>query len=398
MKGKKIMSTKTRQELTESIRREYRTASKSERSKLLDALCKSCQYNRKYAIRMIQGGITPQKKRGTNKTGRPPEYNDLQIRVFLVDLKRKTNLICGKRLKETIPYWIDHFTSFKLRESVRVKLLKISSATIDRILKKSNFGFEKIGLCTTKPGSILKKQIKINTAQWEENRPGFIECDTVAHCGGSLSGNYVHSVNAVDIATLWIETRAIWNKGKIETVRAIESIENAIPFRLLGFDSDNGSEFINWHLKDYFDKRRKNRRIIFTRSREYHKNDNAHIEGRNWTHVRQYLGYNRFDNIRIVELLNDLYQSEWSLFFNFFIPSQKCINKTRIGSRVKKIFDKPKTPYQRVIESDKVEDKVKLKLKQIKKNLNPYELQNNLFDKIKIIKQISMENVVEIAQ
>jgi hypothetical protein len=363
MKGKKIMSIKTRQELTESFRREYRTASKSERSKLLDALCKSCQYNRKYAIRMIQGGITPRKKRGTNKTGRPPEYNDLQIRMFLVDLKRKTNLICGKRLKETIPFWIDHFTSFKLRESVRVKLLKTSAATIDRILKKSNFGFEKIGLCTTKPGSILKKQIKINTAQWEENRPGFIECDTVAHCGGSLSGNYVHSVNAVDIATLWIETRAIWNKGKIETVKAIESIENAIPFRLLGFDSDNGSEFINWHLKDYFDKRRKNRRIIFTRSREYHKNDNAHIEGRNWTHVRQYLGYNRFDNIRIVELLNDLYQSDWSLFFNFFIPSQKCISKTRIGSRIKKIFDKLKTPYQRVIESDKVEDKVKLKLK-----------------------------------
>jgi len=208
----------------------------------------------------------------------------------------------------------------------------------------------------------------------------------------------VHSLNAVDIATLWIETRAIWNKGKIETVKVIESIENAIPFMLLGFDSDNGSEFINWHLKDYFDKRRKNRRIIFTRSREYHKNDNTNIEGRNWTHVRQYLGYNCFDDIRIVKLLNDLYQNEWSLFFNFFIPSQKCISKTRIGSRIKIIFDKPKTPYQRVIESEKVEEKVKLKLKQIKENLSPYELQNNLFDKIKIIKQISMENVVEIAQ
>jgi hypothetical protein len=398
MTGKRIMSLKSRQELTTSFLEEYKKASKSLRSTLLDSLCRACQYNRKYAIRLIQGGKPPVKKHFSNRTGRPPEYNDPQIKMFLIDLKRRTNLICGKRLKETIPFWIEHFDSFKLKTSVKTKLLKMSSATIDRILRKSNFGYEKIGLCTTKPGSILKKQIKINTAQWEESRPGFIECDTVAHCGGSLSGNFIYSVNAVDIATLWIETRAIWNKSKIETVNAIKSIENALPFRLLGFDSDNGSEFINWHLKDYFDKRRKNRKIIFTRSREYHKNDNAHIEGRNWTHVRQYLGYNRFDDIRIVKLLNNLYQNEWSLFFNFFIPSQKCISKLRIGPKIKKVFDKPKTPYQRVMESYQVDEKIKIKLNVTYENLNPYELQKNLFDKIKIIKQISMENVFEIAQ
>ena len=386
----------TRQELAESMRKGYKKASKGEKAKMIDSLCRSCGYSRKHAT-VLLGGCKKVKQHKRKQVGRPPTYGDFEVVSFLIDLRRRTNMICSKRLKEIIPIWIDHCDFIKLNEGSKSKLLKISAATIDRIIKKSNSGCERIGFATTKPGTILKKQIKINTNQWSENVPGHIECDTVAHCGSSVSGDYVHSVNAVDIATLWIETRAIWNKTKVHTVNAIKSIEEALPFKLIGFDSDNGSEFINWHLKDYFDKRRKNRRVIFTRSREYKKNDNAHIEGRNWTHIRQYLGYGRFDDIRLVELLNDLYQNEWTLFFNYFIPSQKCVSKTRIQSKVKKEYDKPKTPYQRVLESEFVKQNVKDRLSKTYKKLNPYKLQKSLFDKIKIIRQISNEKDFEIA-
>lgn len=394
------MSLISRQELANSIHKEYKKSSKVEKSKLLDAFCLSCNYNRKYAIRILQKKKYIVKvERKKHKVGRPPQYNDPVIKEFLVDLRIKTNQLCSKRLKESIPTWMNFYETKngkKISNKIKISLCKISCSTIDRILKKSNYGFERIGLSTTKPGSIIKKQIKINTNQWNVKEPGFLEADTVAHCGGSVSGLFVYTLNTVDIATSWIESRALWGKGQKVTVAAMAEIENSLPFKLKGLDTDNGSEFINWHMINHLRNRRKKKQVIFTRARPYHKNDNAHIEGKNWTHTRQYLGYSRFDNIEILSLLNDIYTGVWPLFFNFFIPSQKCVSKIRIGSKIIKKYDKAKTPYKRVINSEFINENIKKKLTKKFAKFNPYDLQKELFSKIKIIKQITMQNNIEI--
>ena len=270
-----------------------------------------------------------------------------------------------------------------MNEEIRAKILKISPATIDRLLKPCRYQYKKRGLATTKPGSILKKHIPIKTDQWNESNPGFIEADTVAHCGTSTEGMFVFTVNCVDIATSWTEQRAVWGKGEKGVLNAISSIESSLPFSLKGFDCDNGSEFLNWHLYRHFVDRK--RPVQFTRSRPYRKNDNAHIEEKNWTHIRQYLGYQRFDKQELVGLLNNLYTTEWNQYFNYFIPAIKLVQKYRNGSKIVKKYDKPKTPYQRIIESEYISKKVKDQLKEQFQNLNPFELQEKMANKIKVI-------------
>ena len=299
---------------------------------------------------------------------------------------KATNLICSKRLKPIIPLWMPFYEQtycVKISEPNRKKLLNISPATIDRLLSKERRKLGKLGLSTTKPGSLIKKKIPIKTNQWDERRPGFIEADTVAHCGGSVAGSFVYTVNIVDIATGWTEPRAIWGKGEKSSFEAIRSIEEALPFKILGFDSDNGSEFLNWHLYKYFTHRRLP--VEYTRSRSYHKNDNAHIEGKNWTHIRQYLGYQRFDKPKIVDMLNDIYMNYWSLFFNFFIPSSKIISKQRVGPKIIKKHDSPKTPVERLLESYAISEAKKKRLIALRKTLNPFELHNIIHNKIKEI-------------
>ncbi|MFC2088050.1 integrase [Calditrichota bacterium] len=287
-----------------------------------------------------------------------------------------------------MPHYPCHVT-----ESIEKALLTISPATIDRLLAKSRFRYNKRGLATTKPGSIIKKRIPIKTNQWDETRPGFLEADTVAHCGDSVAGTFVFTINCVDIATGWTEQRATWGKGERATVDSIKSIEESLPFNLLGFDCDNGSEFLNWHLVRYLTNRKKP--VNFTRSRAYHKNDNAHIEQKNWTDIRQYLGYDRFDNPRLVDLVNNLYTTEWKLYFNFFIPSMKLIAKKRIGAKTEKIYDKAKTPFQRITESNNVNNKIKQDLQKQYKNLDPFHLQKIMSQKIRNIINIANEPVIK---
>lgn len=371
------MSEKAKQEYLLEIKERYKSADKKEKIKILDEFCSVCSYNRKYAIRLLNKKKSPVKL--NKRSGRPVIYNTPVIMRFLKLLLRLTNLICSKRLKEAIPLWLDVYeTSYciKIPEPDRKKLLKISAATIDRLLAKERKSIGKHGLSTTKPGSLIKKKVPIKTNQWDETRPGFVEADTVAHCGTTISGSFVYSVNMVDIATGWIETRAIWCKGEKSTYEAIRSIENALPFKIRGFDSDNGSEFLNYHLMSYFVDRK--HPVDYTRSRPYQKNDNAHIEGKNWTHIRQYLGYERFDKIEIKDILNRMYSNSWSLFFNFFIPSGKLIEKRREGAKIIKVHDKPKTPFQRLMESKDIPKKTKTELLKLQKTLNPFDLQGEI--------------------
>lgn len=376
------MSRKARREYLREIKSRYRKAGKLEKNKILNEFCQICGYNRKYAIHLLNKKETKKAER-KKRPGRKQNYNNPVIIHFLKIMLKATNLICSKRLVQIIPLWISCYESsycIKIPEPVRKKLLKISPATIDRLLAKERKKLGKFGLSTTKPGSLIKKHVPIKTNQWDETRPGFIEADTVAHCGNSLAGAFVYTVNIVDIATGWTEARAIWGKGEKTTFEAIGSIEEALPFKILGFDSDNGGEFLNWHLFKYFTHRKLP--VEYTRSRSYQKNDNAHIEGKNWTHIRQYLGYKRFDNPKIVNMLNDIYKNYWSLFFNFFIPSSKIISKERINGKVIKKHDKPKTPVDRLLESYTIPYKTKKKLLSLRNTLNPFDLQSSLQAKI----------------
>jgi hypothetical protein len=381
------MSTTTKYELLEALRLQYKTASKSIKKQILDQFCSLCGFNRKYAIRLFNSSVTVKSIHNLSKRGRKKVYNQPIILEILRDLWVTTNLPCSKRLKAIIHIWLPFYSKHSLSNDIRDKLLSISPATIDRLMAPSRAKFNKIGLATTKPGSILKKHIPVKTNQWDETRPVFLEADSVAHCGNSTSGMFIFTINCVDIASEWTEQRAVWGKGEKNVCHAIQDIENHLPFHILGFDCDNGSEFLNWHLIRYFTNHRKTP-IHFTRSRAYQKNDNAHIENKNWTHIRQYLGFQRFDKPELVHLLNDLYISEWNSYFNYFLPSVKLIQKQRIDSKIIKKHDKPKTPFERIIDSDYIEQEIKSNLKKQFESLNPFQLQKNMKKKINRILNI----------
>ena len=378
------MSPGARMEYLESIVIRYRQSSKKEKQAILNEFCSAAGYNRKYAIDLLNTfkRFTRPKPR---KRGKPSKYNLPAVIEALRRIWLTANLPCSKRLKAILPQWLGfyHKEFGSLPVPIVKLLLAISAPTIDRILKPFKAKYKLHGRCTTKPGTLLKEHILIKTDQWDEKRPGFLEADTVALCGGSLLGEFVYIIDYTDIATAWSEQRAIWGKGETDVVEQTKDVEACLPFELLGFDSDNGNEFLNWHLLRHFTERKQP--IQFTRSRPYHKNDNAHIEQKNWTQVRQWLGYGRFDNPTVVPLLNDLFRNDWRLYHNFFIPSVKLLEKKQVAAKTIKRYDTPKTPYQRVMESKHVKPDVKRKLKEQFETLNPFELRKAIDAKLKKI-------------
>ena len=382
------MSPRSKREYREAIHLRYKNATRCEKTAILDEFCATCGCHRKHAIRVLRGFkrfTEPKAKR----RGKLPVYQNEAITKPLKEIWLAANLPCSKRLKPMMPIWLPGYVELfgELSPDVLQALLKISAPTIDRILKPTRIHYTKRGRSTTKPGTLLRKQIPIKTNQWDETHPGFLEADTVAHCGDSTSGMYANTLDFVDIATGWTEQRAVWGKGETGVLEQIKYIETNLPFPLLGFDCDNGGEFLNYHLMRHFMERKQP--VQFTRSRAYHKDDNAHIEQKNWTHIRQWLGYDRLDNPKVVPLLNNLYANEWRLFHNFFCPSVKLIAKERIGSKTIKHHDSPKTPYQRITESPHIRETVKRSLiKQLEK-LNPFLLRKIMDKKLKRIFSIN---------
>lgn len=375
------MSPRSRREYVEAIFLRYKRASRKEKKGILDEFCATSGYHRKHAIRVLRGFkrfTQPKPKR----RGRSPTYDRASILKPLKEIWLAANLPCSKRLKAIVPLWLPGYG--QACEPLALEIVKalktISPATIDRLLQPVRMHYRKHGRSTTKPGTLLRRQIPIQTNQWDESRPGFLEADTVAHCGESLSGMFAYTLDFVDIATGWTEQRAVWGKGETAVLEQIRDTERTLPFPLLGFDCDNGAEFLNYHLFRHFTQR--GRPVAFTRSRPYHKDDNAHIEQKNWTHVRQWLGYERLDNPRVVPLLNDLYCTEWRLFHNFFCPSVKLLSKERIGSKTLKRHDAPKTPYQRVKESPHIPAATKRALSKQLKQLNPFFLRRAMEQKL----------------
>jgi hypothetical protein len=378
------MTRTSRMDYFEQILPRYLESEKEEKGKILDEYCEVCGYNRKYAIRLLNKKPYLKSDK-TERRGRPNEYNTDSIRKYLITVWKVTNLICSKRMKAILTQWLPYYESRygRLEEIERGLIERISPKTIDRILKPCRTKYGKRGLSTTRPGSIIKQMIPIKTSQWDETRPGFFEADTVAHCGGSISGNFGYTVNLVDIATGWSIQRAILGKGEYGVLNVLQQIETVLPFKILGFDSDNGNEFINWPILKYF--RHRTRPVEYTRSRPYGKNDNAHIEEKNWTIVRQYFGYRRIETPKAVARMNKLYSNELYYFLNYFIPSMKLIDKQRIGSKIIKHHDNPQTPYARLMQSGYINKEIKRELKTKQQELEPFKLQLEITKQIKEI-------------
>ena len=379
------MVLRSRREYLEAIRLRYRRADKSTKSLILDEFSATCGYNRKYAIRLLRRHQTPAESKQRKQPGPKGLYRDEELLIVLKRIWLATEQMCSKKLKAALPLWLPFYEPEyePLNPAVRQKLLSISSATIDRLLRPLRISSNK-GRCATKPGTLLKNQIPIRTDHWDVSKPGFFEADTVAHCGNSMAGDFINSLTFTDIHTSWTENRAVWGRGSQGVVREIKDIEAGLPFPILGFDCDNGSEFLNHHLVSYFTDRPKNP-VQFTRSRAYRKNDNAFVEQKNWTHVRQLLGYDRLDNKAVIPLLNSLYKNEWCLFNNFFCPSMKLKEKQRINSRYRKSYDFPQTPYQRIIASSYVSDATRTNLDKLYTSLNPFKLKAGIEDKLRRI-------------
>lgn len=378
------MSPRSKREYLAAIVKRYRVASRTLKTVILNEFCSACGYHRKHALRLLRT-FRRFTQKSPAKRGRKPVYDAETVLVPLKRIWKAANLPCSKRLKAILPLWLPGYikTYGPISRQTAGALLRISPPTIDRILKPVRAQYTRFGRATTKPGTLLRKHIPVKTNQWDERRPGFLEADTVAHCGSSTEGMYANTIDCVDIATGWTEQRAVWGKNYQDVIDQITDIERSLPFPILGFDADNGGEFLNHHLLRYLTDRKKP--IQFTRSRAYKKDDNAHVEQKNWTHVRQWLGYDRLDSAKIVPLMNELYTSEWKLFLNFFCPSVKLLEKKRVASKTVKRYDRPKTPYQRVLESPDASPETKHKLKEQYKMLNPFELRKAMEEKLKNI-------------
>jgi hypothetical protein len=378
------MGKNERQAYFEAIRERYRIASKKAKALILDEFCQVCGYNRKYAIRLLG-----QQKRGPKKRpGRKPIYRSTELIKALKRIWLATDQMCSKKLVAAIPLWLPFYTETyeKLSDQVTTKLLSISAATIDRLLAPIRVRTRPKGRCVTKPGSLLRNQIPIRTHNRDITKPGFVEADTVAHCGNSIAGDFIWSLTLTDIHSGWTECRATWNNGARGVISQITDIETKLAFPLRGFDCDNGSEFLNHHLLRYFTDHKQ--KIKFTRSRPYKKNDNAHVEQKNWSHVRQLLGYDRLENQELVQPINNLYSNQWSLYQNHFCPTMKLLEKKRINSKYRKKYEPPKTPYQRLIESTHITPEEKNKLRHCHQNLNPFILKKRIEQKLKEIFKI----------
>ena len=336
------MNGMNRREVLRAVWDRYRRSKPEQKGKILDEFCRVCGYHRKYAIWLLNrprptDRPSPRKPRG-------PSYGRPVIQV-LASVWEAAGYPWSVRLKALLPLWLPWIRRhYVLSPQTERQLLRISPRQIDRRLQLLKSRLRRRLYGRTKPGTLLKHHIPIKTDHWDVSSPGFTEIDLVSHSGSCAEGEFAHSFNLTDIHTTWTETRAVLGKGQTGIVRGLEEMRQALPFRLQGIDSDNGSEFLNDHLVRYT----KTHRIQFTRGRPYKKDDNAHIEQKNWTHVRKLLGWDRFDTPEAVDLLNDLYRNELRLMMNLFQPSVKLIRKERVGSRLRRVYDAPQAPLDRL--------------------------------------------------
>lgn len=393
------LTMRQKQAVTQELTKRYKRASKKEKGELLDGVIQLTGYHRSYAARMLRVKRTQTAPRPAQKRlRRRARKYDRAVLSVLREIWAICNYICGKRLAPYLPEILpvlERCGEIELEKEVRERLLQISPATIDRLLAEERRQFQLVPRAMTKPGTLLKSQIPIRTfCDWQEDRPGFVEVDLVSHDGGSTRGDFIQTLDLTDVCTGWTETQAVKNKAQVWVFEALLQVKERMPFEILGIDSDNGAEFINAHMLKFCEEHE----IAFTRSRPYRKNDNCFVEQKNYSVVRKAVGYWRYEGEVELEALNRLYD-RLRLYTNFFQPVMKLTEKTRLGSRVKKKYDQPRTPYRRVLESPCVTEEAKAVLEREYMTLNPVALkremeqqQDRLRDLLRSKRELTHEN------
>ena len=370
------MARRSKHEYLRVMWQRYRRADRATRSALLDEVTRVCGYHRKYTIGLLSQPTPPQPT-VRRVPRRRPTYGEAVIRV-LAQVWEASGYLCGPRLKAAIPHWLPWLKQRAVvTPLVEAQLRRISPRQIDRRLRERKQRIKRRLYGTTRPGSLLKHQIPIKTEQWDVTQPGYLEIDLVSHSGASAAGEFLHTLDCVDLHTTWVERHVILGKSRQRVVQAMTTIEQQLPFALRGVDSDNGSEFINDHLWAFCTERPAGQRIQFTRSRPYKKDDNAHVEQKNWTHVRKLVGWERYESREALAALQALY-ADLRLFQNLFQPSMKLVRKVRVGSRLIRRYERPQTPFERVQGGAAVDEQKVAALEQVRKTTDPFALSQRI--------------------
>ena len=370
------LSSISRQEYLAEVQKQYKRAgSKKERTRLLDEAAAITKLQRKYLIWKLRHYSPGRTKRAVCGMKRGPRIiYDAAFHTALLICWHAMNDICAERLQPFLPELVPKLTAchvLQLTEQTEALLLQASRSTVARHIQREQRR-STVSLGTTKPGSLLKRQIVVRHGRWNEAHAGWLETDTVAHCGDTADGQFAYSYNFTDIATSWSEQVATMGKGERNTVMALDAVRRRLPFSVLGLDSDNGSEFINHHLQRYCERES----ISFTRSPPYKKNDNAHVEQKNWAAIRHIVGYARFDTQEQLDLLNELYAGPLRLYLNCFQSTRKRSSKlvdATAGKKWKYYFE-AKTPYQRIMDDTTIAQATKAMLRSEYNKLNPVKL------------------------
>lgn len=366
------MVSQSKQEYLAKIKDRYRHAGRKWKTRILDEFCIVCGHHRKHAIRLLSSDGRCKKK----KPGRPSRYGQEEIRV-LENIWLNADRPCSKRMAGVVNLWLPYYEKHHgyLEASTRGKLLGIKPRTLDRLLRPVRKKHGSRGLSGTRHGEYLKSNIPIKVSHADVTEPGYMQADTVAHCGGSLEGSFVWSITLTDILSGWTQNGAVWNKGQYEVHEFLKKTEDNLPFMIRGFHSDNGGEFINHHLHSYY--RDRNMPVEMTRGRSGQGNDNPHVEQKNNTHVRMLLGYQRIEDPALIYNINQLYDAA-NLLQNYFCASMHLVCKERRGSKYYRKHDDPITPCQRLMNSPTITELQKTFLTEVKTNLDPYKLRRQI--------------------
>jgi len=380
------MSNKARWEYFRAIYGRYQKGDREMRQAILNEFCLNTGYHRKYAIRLLNGASPgPRASPRRVRRKRALRYGPPTLAV-LTAVWEAAGYPWSVRLQAILPTWMPWIRKrFSIGPETERELLAISPRQMDRRLGDQKRQARRRLYGRTKPGLLLKHQIAIRTESWDVRGPGFTEIDLVSHSGNSGAGEFGHTLNVTDIYSGWTESRAILGRSPSAVLTAIQEVEPARPFALRGLDCDNGSEFINWNLRGWC----QGRNIQLTRGRPYKKDDNAHVEQKNWTHVRKLLGWDRYDSGAAIEAINDLYRQELRWLLNLYLPSVKLVKKTRVGSKLRRVYDAPQTPLERVACSGYAEPSRLAELSKLQSRLDPFELARCIDRKLKRIYELA---------
>jgi hypothetical protein len=379
------MSYQALKEYLVAIVDRYKNLDKQGKTELLNEATEVTKLSRKHVIRLLQRPkeVLAKKKASGRKAKYAIETLLPHIRRLWIQMER----ISGRRMKAAYPDWLPFYKHPEFTPQIQLLLEQMSAATLERFLRKIRAGLKATnGLSVTptggSPSRYMKNKVPLNTFDAKIDRPGFCQADTVGHCGTTTAGQYVNTITLTDIDSTWTENRAVFSKKAPDVRKQFADWDQSLPFELLAVNVDNGSEFLNNEMVNFMRRDFGRKPITFTRSRAYKKNDNCYVEQKNFTHVRELFGYERFEDPVLITLMDEIYKTCWNPFQNFFLPTFKLKEKVRVGARIVKKFDAPQTPYDRLMKSPHLSEERKEKLRLAKKSLNPFELKADLEKKL----------------